>query len=265
MLIDILLSIPSSMSAIVKVKDNLFIRCRFNQNTTNKKITLHLHPPLLLYSPVLPPPHSAAPLRCLSAPHPHASSRAVPELTLTGQTAPAAPPYTRARVASLLRSADCLAPHPNLPRPRDPALTGAAGPRATAAGRRRAPPSAPHSSPIAMRRLQLDGGGRAPPPPGRSSARLTLLPTVCIAPDCAAHKLAGSRGTPLRPAASTACVYCPAVQGVVRWWRLKRETGRDRDTHGGDCLHVGRRVAALATPGDLRFSLLSSLSYVELL
>jgi hypothetical protein len=216
MLIDILLSIPSSMSAIVKVKDNLFIRCRFNQNTTNKKITLHLHPPLLLYSPVLPPPHSAAPLRCLSAPHPHASSRAVPELTLTGQTAPAAPPYTRARVASLLRSADCLAPHPNLPRPRDPALTGAAGPRATAAGRRRAPPSAPHSSPIAMRRLQLDGGGRAPPPPGRSSARLTLLPTVCIAPDCAAHKLAGSRGTPLRPAASTACVYCPAVQGVVR-------------------------------------------------
>jgi hypothetical protein len=137
--IDILLSIPSSMSAIVKVKENLFIRCRFNQNTTNKKIVLHLHPPLLLCSPVLPPPHSAAPLRCLSAPHPHASSRAVPELTLAGQTAPATPPYARARVASPLRSADCLAPHPNLPRPCDPVLTGAAGPRATAAGRRPAP------------------------------------------------------------------------------------------------------------------------------
>jgi hypothetical protein len=79
----------------------------------------------------------------------------VPELTLAGQTAPAAPPYAGARVASPLRSADCLAPHPNLPRPRDPVLTGAAGhPR----DGRRAPPSAPHSSPIAMCRLQLDGG-----------------------------------------------------------------------------------------------------------
>jgi hypothetical protein len=54
-----------------------------------------------------------------------------------------------------------------------------------------------------MRRLQLDGGGRAPPPPDRSSARLTLLPAVRTAPGCAAHKLAGSRGTPLRPAASS--------------------------------------------------------------
>jgi hypothetical protein len=140
----------------------------------------------------------------------------VPELTLAGQTAPAAPPYAGARVASPLRSADCLAPHPNLPRPRDPVLTGAAGhPRD---GRRAPPGSAQRPSFLANRHAQAATRwrGRAPPPPGRSSARLTLLPAVRTAPGCAAHKLAGSRGTPLRPAASTACVYCPTVQGVVR-------------------------------------------------
>jgi hypothetical protein len=58
---------------------------------------------------------------------------------LAGRTAPAAPLCAQARVASPLRSADCLAPHPNLPRPRDPVLTGATGPRATAVGLRPAP------------------------------------------------------------------------------------------------------------------------------
>jgi hypothetical protein len=143
-----LLSIPSSMSPIVKVKDNLFIRCCFNQNTTNKKIVLHLHPPICSALLSCSPPHFAAPLRCLSAPHPHAGRRAVPELTLAGRTAPAAPPCAQARVASPLRSADCLALHPNLPRPCDPVLTGATGPHATAVGLRPAP-LIPRQSPCA--------------------------------------------------------------------------------------------------------------------